>query len=647
MIRMANTISTRIHDYLKDYPPFSLLDPHQLAELSASVTVQYCRPNEVIFRQGEKPEQRIFVVREGAVQMVRQEDDREILVEQCDEGDVFGIRPLINEDNYALTAKAVEETLLYVVNVEKYRETWNANPKIAHYLASSFAEGLRRNYDTQFKNRLFLDQDRYIDGHFHLVEVQSLEYSKAPVTCPSKIPIQIAAGLMAREEVSSIVVVDEKQHPIGIITDKDLRRKVATGLVPIHQPVEQIMAHPVVTSKKEMTVADAQMDMVKHRIHHLVMTEDGTPDTPVVGVISEHDLLVVQGNNPAVMIREIRRSRKAAELKNIRQQAESLLQKYLYQEVSISYISSVMTEINDALITQVIRLCEETMEEEAVKPPGVPYCWLTLGSEGREEQLLRTDQDSALLFGDVPEEEYPAAKAYFLTLAGRVSTMLNECGFDYCPGDMMASNAKWCLSLSEWKEQFGKWIFEPIPEAILHCEIFFDFRPVYGDSSLAAALTDHIFESVGRQTIFLSFLAKAALQNPAPLTFFRGFVVERSGEHKDEFDIKARAMMPLADAARVLILSARVGRINNTIKRFEKLAELEPSNAELFQQAADSYGILMRYRALQGIRNRNSGRYFNPSELSKMERINLRNSFQPIQELQSLLNMRYQLAYMR
>ena len=106
-------------------------------------------------------------------------------------------------------------------------------------------------------------------------------------------------------------------------------------------------------------------------------------------------------------------------------------------------------------------------------------------------------------------------------------------------------------------------------------------------------------------------------------------------------------MMPLADAARVLILSARVGRINNTIKRFEKLAELEPSNAELFQQAADSYGILMRYRALQGIRNRNSGRYFNPSELSKMERINLRNSFQPIQELQSLLNMRYQLAYMR
>ncbi len=644
---MANTISTRIYDFLKDFPPFNLFEPDQLKRISAAVTVRYCRPNEFIFQQGEHPAKSIFVVREGAVHLVRTEEGQEILVDECDEGDIFGIRPLINDDNYALSAKAVEESLLYVVNVEGNVESWSANPKVAHYFISSFAEGLRRNYDTGFRNQLFIEKDRLIDGHFHLVEIQSLDHSKKPVTCPPKTTIREAAARMSGEEVSSIIVVDEQFHPLGIITDKDLRKKVATGFVPINKWVDEIMSKPVITSRKEMTVADAQMDMVKYRIHHLCMTEDGTPGSPVVGVISEHDLLVVQGNNPAILIREIRRSKKATELKNIRERSETLLQKYVYQEVAIAYISSLMTEINDALITRVIGICEEQLAGEGIPAPAVPYCWLTIGSQGREEQLLRTDQDSALVFADVPEAEHPAVKAYFLTLSGRVTTLLNECGFDYCPGDMMASNPKWCSSLFDWKNQFTQWIFEPTPEAVLHGEIFFDYRAVYGDKTLADALTEHIFEAVGRQTIFLSFLAKAALQNPSPLTFFRGFVVERSGEHKDEFDIKSRAMMPLADAARVLILGAKVGRINNTIKRFEKLAELEPNNAELYRQAADAYGLLMRYRALQGLRNRNSGRYFKPSELSKMERINLRNSFQPIQELQSLLNMRYQLAYMR
>lgn len=642
-----NTIPRRIYDFLKEFPPFNLLGQELLLQISERVLVQYRQPEEVIFRQGDPPNTHIYIVREGAVHLLREQDGEPVLVEQCDEGDVFGIRPLLADENYVLTAKVVEESLIYAINVEGFRQVLENHPRVAFYLASTFASGIGENYRREGKPRLFLDQDKMVDANFPLVEIQSLEKSKDPVTCLPATSVRQAASIMSERWVGSIIVVNEEQQPVGIVTDKDLRSKVATGAVGLERPVAEIMSSPVITVGPNITVADVQIEMVKNRINHLCITEDGTSETPVIGVLSEHDLMVVQGNNPALLIREVRRCRTGKELRHIRERAEELLKKYIYQEVAIAFIATVMSEVNDELITQVIRLCQAEMDEEGQQRPPAGFCWLALGSEGRQEQLLRTDQDNALIFENVPEADYQATKAYYLSLAGKVTRLLNEVGYEYCPGDMMASNPSWCLSLDEWKAQFSKWIYEPSPKAVMFCTIFFDYRPIYGMKELSAKLTEHIFENIGDQAIFLGFLAKDALQNPPPLTFFRNFVVENSGEHKDEFDIKARAMMPLADAARVLILDAKVGKVNNTFRRFEKLAELEPANKELYELAADAYEILMRYRALQGLKNKDSGRYFKPSELSKMERVNLRNCFQPIKELQTLLTLRYQLAYLR
>ena len=148
-------------------------------------------------------------------------------------------------------------------------------------------------------------------------------------------------------------------------------------------------------------------------------------------------------------------------LRDIRDRAEQLLKKYIFQEVSIAFISTVMTEINDEIIVRCIELAEADLASEGQQHPGAKYCWLALGSEGRGEQLLRTDQDNALVFEDVPEDAYERTKNYYLDFAGRVTRLLNEVGFEYCPADMMASNPSWCLSLSEWKQQFSTWIHKP------------------------------------------------------------------------------------------------------------------------------------------------------------------------------------------
>ncbi|MEZ4984911.1 MAG: DUF294 nucleotidyltransferase-like domain-containing protein [Saprospiraceae bacterium] len=638
-----NVIPDRIHRFLKGFMPFSLLDDTTLHQLAATAIVRHVPEGAYVFKEGEPPLEHIFVVREGAIQLLQQEG--ELLIEECDEGDLFGLRPLLAGQPYVLSAKAIEESLVYALRVDNLQKMIETNPKVGFYLAQHFALGISGKYNKMYKNKAIPEATASEMPSLH--ELQSVRHSKEPVTCSPTHTIQEAARLMQAKRVGSVVIVDAANCPVGIITDKDLRNRVVTGEVSRKQPVTDIMSSPVVTLKAEKTVADVQISMMKHRIHHLCITEDGTPATPIQGVISEHDLLVLQGNNPAILIREMQRSRDTTELAAIRARGEALLAQYLEREVAIDFIASVMTEINDSLISRVITLSISELEAAGTTLPNVPWCWMGLGSEGRGEQLLRTDQDNALVFGDVPAAEMADVKARFLALAQVVTDKLNACGFEYCPADMMASNPKWCLSLSGWKEQFAEWILSPTNEHILHCTIFFDYRPLYGDESLTVALSEHIFDLIDKQQTFLSLLAKNALENPPPLTFFRHFVVEKNGEHKDAFNIKARAMMPLTDAARVLVMSHKVGKINNTFERFERLAALEPTHASLFQQAADAYEMLMRYRAIQGLKNGDSGKFLHPSELSKMERLNLRNSFKPIHDLQEILEVRFQLSYFR
>ncbi|MCB9081629.1 MAG: cyclic nucleotide-binding domain-containing protein [Lewinellaceae bacterium] len=641
---MGNTIAVRIYDFLKAYPPFSLLPEDQLMAVSGGVVVQYRQPGETIFSQGEHPEAHIYVVREGAVHLLREENGTQILIDTCDEGDLFGIRPLLAEEPYAFTAVSQEESLIYAIPIASFTPLLEEFPKVAYYLATHFAAGAHQRFAKAYHGRLFLDQDHHFDNKFQLVEVQGIEQCKVPVTCQSGTLIRDAAREMSIQEVGSIIIVDEDHHPVGIVTDKDLRKHVATGKVTPEVPVDAIMSSPVRCIQPQLTVADVQMEMVQRRIHHLVITQDGTDQSPAIGVITEHDLLVVQGNNPAVLIREIKRAQTPQALVRIRERAEELLRKYIYQEVAIGFISSVITEVNDVLMARVIALCEQEMIREGQGPAPVRYCWLALGSEGRGEQLLRTDQDNCLVFEDVPTDDYPRVKEYFLALATKINTYLEACGFAYCPAEMMGRNPDWCLSLSQWKDQFTRWMTSPTPEAVMFSTIFFDYRSLYGWQALADELTEHIFNQLDHHELFLILLAKDAVQTAPPLTFFRNFVVERSGEHKDAFDIKSRAMLPLADAARLLVLQAKVGHTNNTIERFEKMAEREPANRELYEEAARAYEVFMRYRTLQGLKNQDSGRFFNPAELTKMERLHLRNSFQPINELQNLIITRFQLA---
>ncbi len=639
---MSNTIPLRIAGFLKAFPPFRHLEEAEVLAMARQAVVQYLAPGEILFQKGDPAGDRIYVLREGAVSLYQDASPAPILVDRCDEGDLFGISSLLGHKYYSLTAQASEDSLVYALEKDFLKQLATQNEALRSFLEGMYAADRARKLGKPEGHPLHpLVEAAFTD----LSELQLADYSKKPVTCSPELSLREAATIMQAQGVGSILVTDARNFPVGIITDKDFRREVVTGKLPISAPVSRLMSRPVITLRPGLSVAEAQLVMLRHDIHHLCLTHDGSDQSPVVGVLSEHDLLLHQGSHPVIFIREIRRAENTASLCQVRSRSERLLHNYLQQEVSMGFIATVMTAINDALTRRCLELGREELAKAGKELPEADFCWLALGSQGREEQLLRTDQDNALVFAsDKTGEARERERTGFLELAEIVNRLLFELGFAYCPAEMMARNPKWCLSLPEWKEQFARWVLEPTPKAIMHSTIFFDFRPLYGKDSLAHSLGRHVFQLLDEESRFLSYLAKDALTNPPPLTFFRNFLVERSGEHKDEFDIKARVMMPLADAARVLALQHRLEGVNNTFRRFESLVKKELNYPELMEQAGEAYEVLMRYRTWRGLQQGDSGRFFSPGDLTKMERLNLRNAFRPIRELQSLLSTRFQLS---
>ncbi len=633
---MKNTISERIFDFLKDFPPFDLLERDQLYKIAANVFVTYIEENIFIFKQGENPHKYFYIVKDGAVGLFRNLDKGKILIDICDEGDIFGLRPLIQNDQYLSSAKSKEETLLYSIPVKILKEIIESNTKVQKFIIASFSSNIKTPYEKNNSEQLFANIEY---NNSYVTDIQTVECSKNPITCIKTTTIKEAAQIMSKKHVGSILIVENK-NPIGIITDKDLRLKIATGIVSIDKEVTEIMSSPVITFPEKISTAEAQIAMLKHRITHLCITKDGTSNSELIGIMSEHDIVVLQGNSPSALIKEIKRAKNANSLKNIREKAYDLLVGYIEQNTPITFVSKIISSITEVITKKIIELSIGEMECK----PKVKFAWLALGSQGRNEQLLVTDQDNALVFEVVLKEDYKNIKDYFLRLSKKINDKLNIVGFEYCPAEMMASNPKWCMSISEWKSQFNQWISQPTEKSVLMCTIFFDYALIYGDKRLTNQLSKNIFKSVENCEMFLNFLGKYAIKNPSPLGFFRQFLLEQDGEYKDRFDIKGRALMPLIDGARLLILHQNIQDKNNTIERFEKLAINEKQNKDLYLSCIDSFEILLRFRTIQGIKHNNSGRYVDLNVLNKSEKLKLKGCFKSIKDLQELIYIRFKLS---
>ena len=634
-----NTIAENIADFLKEHSPFNHLTFEELTKIATSIRVVNLQKNKVLFQVNDILHDSFYVVASGVINLSVIADAEEILLNKCNPGDILGLRPFFAKNNYMMTAKAREESIVYAIPIVVFRPFVANNSEVLNFLLESFAVNTRNPKDKEnLIGKLISDNVFYADQQSEMQYFQSLSYNTTPLKTTLTAIAKDVAQLMTESLINNIVVCDNN-FPLGIITDTDMRSKIATGRYPITVSVDKIMSSPVITVVENVSLAEAQLLMLKHNVTHLCVTQDGTDKSALKGIISEHDLIVAQANNPGVLIKEVKRCQSPKEIKQIRDRLTDLIQTSISKNIPLSHIFNIASEINLAIIKRSVEL--SILE---LGSPPARFAWLSIGSQGRKEQLLLTDQDSILIFEDVATDKYREVKDYFLKLGKKTTAILEKIGYELCPNGHMGSNALWCKSLTDWIKQYDSWMNTPGENSNDLSSIFFDYEITFGERKIEDAIGDVVFKNAKNNTLFFDFLGNDTLRKNSPLTFFKKFHLEEEGPNKDKFDIKTRALMPLIDGARLFALNFEIRGINNTFQRFKQLSIIDAKHAEIYLNCAEAFLTLSKFRTIEGLKNDNSGQFINLEELSKIDREKLKNALIPMRELEELIKSKFQLT---
>ena len=634
-----NTIAENIADFLKEHSPFNHLTFEELTKIATSIRVVNLQKNKVLFQVNDILHDSFYVVASGVINLSVIADAEEILLNKCNPGDILGLRPFFAKNNYMMTAKAREESIVYAIPIVVFRPFVANNSEVLNFLLESFAVNTRNPKDKEnLIGKLISDNVFYADQQSEMQYFQSLSYNTTPLKTTLTAIAKDVAQLMTESLINNIVVCDNN-FPLGIITDTDMRSKIATGRYPITVSVDKIMSSPVITVVENVSLAEAQLLMLKHNVTHLCVTQDGTDKSALKGIISEHDLIVAQANNPGVLIKEVKRCQSPKEIKQIRDRLTDLIQTSISKNIPLSHVFNIASEINLAIIKRSVEL--SILE---LGSPPARFAWLSIGSQGRKEQLLLTDQDSILIFEDVATDKYREVKDYFLKLGKKTTAILEKIGYELCPNGHMGSNALWCKSLTDWIKQYDSWMNTPGENSNDFSSIFFDYEITFGERKIEDAIGDVVFKNAKNNTLFFDFLGNDTLRKNSPLTFFKKFHLEEEGPNKDKFDIKTRALMPLIDGARLFALNFEIRGINNTFQRFKQLSIIDAKHAEIYLNCAEAFLTLSKFRTIEGLKNDNSGQFINLEELSKIDREKLKNALIPMRELEELIKSKFQLT---
>ena len=466
------------------------------------------------------------------------------------------------------------------------------------------------------------------------LQVESLCQGE-PVTCPADTDVVEAARLMRQHQISGVVVVDG-HRPLGVVTVSDLRNLIADsqGHV-VGRQVREIMSSGLISVRTRDLVVKAIFTMAKHNIHRLTVLDDAGL---LRGVITDADVLRLQTRTPLYLNQEIEAATSVEQLARISARMVDMVHFASRAGTDIHSLVELISHLNDAFTLRIIAL----LQEEGIRlPPGATY--LVLGSEGRGEQTLRTDQDSAIIHADDFPDEAQEELARF---SSRLVEALEMIGVPRCPGDTMASNPQWRHSLSEWKHQVEQWISVPKPENMVNFGMFQDFRTLHGDPSLEAELRAHLLETVRRNTLFFPYMARHIVRFPPPLSFFGHVRVERRGEHRGEVDIKKAGIFAVTETASLLALECGVSG-GSTWEKLEMLRQKGILPERDAAVVAEAYSYLVQLRLQRQLKAIAAGKlpsnYLNPLAIPDVERDQLRQALKGIAILLRIIRMRFNL----
>lgn len=459
---------------------------------------------------------------------------------------------------------------------------------------------------------------------------------RQPVTIPLDASVRQAIEVMDEKRIGSIIVADAGGRlPLGIFTLRDLLHRVALPGCTLDLPIAAVMTAGVVTVKPQTTAYQAALIMGRRGLRHLLVVNDGGE---LIGIVSQNDLFALQRTGLNDVTSSIREAKDLPALQACSRDIRSMANTLLGQGVSAEQLTHLISTLNDFLTLRIIELTHDEFEL-----PQVKWCWIALGSEGRYEQTLSTDQDNGIIF-DADGRDARAIREKMLPFADAVNRKLDDCGFPLCKGGIMASNPEWCLSLEEWQARFGRWIHTPEPKALLNASIFFDFRPLYGDEELSHSLREWLLGATRKATLFLRLMSENALQCQPPLGLIRDFVFDNNKEFPHTIDLKMYGSRPFVDAARIFSLANGVA-LTGTAQRLRGAAGATNLGADVEAIIDGFYFIqLLRLRHQHDLQGSDAGaNRIDPSKLNELDRLILKEAFKQARRLQDKLKLDYRL----
>lgn len=609
-----------IRDFLKIHHPFDLLPDEALEALPKTIEVRYARRGTVLFEPGEE-NKFLWVVRTGAVETLDPDGN---LLARLSEGECFGVRAILR--GVAVNrCEAIEDSLLYLLPVDEFNNLRDNHPQFAFFFAPMGGDRLR---SAQAHSKGGANEDMGLMS----TKVRDMLRRRGPVTIAPNVTIQQAALKMSEEGVSCLLVT-ENDKIVGIATDKDLRNRVVAQGYDITKPLSEIMTHDPICINAEDYLFDAMLLMSQKNIRHLPVI-DGDK---AAGVVTNTNIVQKQSTSMVFLVGDIYKRETIEGLQDVVKQVPTMVMNLVNGGATAHNVGHVVSTVTDAIARRLLQ-----MAEEELGAPPVPYAWIVMGSEARHEQTALSDQDNGIILDDSYDEALHGD--YFRALAKYVCDGLNACGYVYCPGDVMATNDKWRVTLKGWKSYFAKWIDAPEPEALMLSSIFFDMRSLHGEESLYDDLRKFVVEKSTGNRIFLSFMAGNALSHQPPLGFFKNFVLIRGGEHDHTFDLKHNGVVPIIDLARTYALDVGLSEIN-TEDRLKAAVEQKVISQDGANDLLDALEFIsitrLRHQAKQIQNGEKADNFMAPEHMSHFERNHLKDAFNVVKTMQSALATAY------
>ncbi|MDT8335848.1 MAG: DUF294 nucleotidyltransferase-like domain-containing protein, partial [Desulfurivibrionaceae bacterium] len=512
-----------------------------------------------------------------------------------------------------------------------------SNPTVSQYYLRTMSAKMAGMVYSQARQKKIMPRT---EGTLYLFTAQVGEIAKGELfQAPCTTSVREAAAIMSEKMVGSLLLTDNTGEIVGIVTDKDIRGKVVARGLDFNTQVEEIMSSPVQTISGQAICFDALLKMIKNRIHHLAIEQNGR----IAKIITTHDIMVTQGTSPLYLFREILAQRSIEGLYPLARKIPHVVRALIEEGAKANNITRMIAVLNDHVLERLLSLQIEKFGDAPL-----PWAWMLMGSEGRREQTFKTDQDNAIIYADTDDPALQTeAERYFRTFAESTIDHLVKCGYPLCPGEIMASNPKWCRPLSVWQGYFRKWCRTPTPESVLNSLIFFDFKGGYGDGELVDRLRAETAATARKSDLFLLWMAKSTLASRPPLTFFRNFIVEKDGEHKNTFDLKTRGLVFIVDFARLMSLKHGVTE-TNTLARLNLLRESQYLPETLCTEIIEAYEFLMHLRLIHQLQMLEAeeapDNYLNPKDLTDLERQTLKEAFLVIGRLQDFTRKEFHLT---